>query len=293
MIDLGIDGGGAQGTMPEQVGDGFGVFQRRVASDGSTSGPEMQVNNTYTAGNQWSALVTTTGDDGFVVVWASDSGEDPNQLWNIRARRFDASGIALGDEVGVASGTVGIPGVPAVASHWNGNMMVVWPQYYQGNGPIDGDGHGILGRTLGSDLTPLNPPFQVNTYTTGNQVDPHVASVEDGFAVVWSSFAVLGDADIRAQDFGATGRAVGPELQINTYTTGDQSRPAVACRAGTQECVVMWEGAGADDSQGVFGRRLTLGAQVPIALPAPTSTPTPTPTPDAHPTATATPTPTP
>jgi hypothetical protein len=242
-----------------QDGDGSGVFARHFTSDGNAPTSEFQVNNTYTAGNQRMASVTAAGDDGFVVVWESDTGADPNQVWNIRARHFDASGDALGGEVAVAGGTVGMAGAPDVASHSEGNVMVVWPLYDQGNGPIDGDGHGILGRVLGRDLTPLNSAFQVNTYTASNQVDPHVASVVVGFVVVWTSSTGTGNADVRGQRFYASGESAGSEFEVNTYTTGEQSRPAVACWPGTSECVMTWRGEGPGDPNGIFGRHMSWG----------------------------------
>ena len=48
--------------------------------------------------------------------------------------------------------------------------------------------------------------------------------------------------------------AVGPELQVNTYTTNQQSLPRVATNVGG-EFVVVWSSYGQDGSySGVFGQ---------------------------------------
>ena len=47
---------------------------------------------------------------------------------------------------------------------------------------------------------------------------------------------------------------LGPELQVNTYTTNDQARPAVAADAAGN-FVVVWDSVGQDgNGQGVFAR---------------------------------------
>jgi hypothetical protein len=66
------------------------------------------------------------------------------------------------------------------------------------------------------------PKFQVNTYTTWG------SDGQDG-----SGSGVFG------QRFSASGSRVGAELQINSYTTGFQGRPAVAADAGGN-FVAVW-----------------------------------------------------
>src|SRR6188474_823473 len=78
---------------------------------------------------------------------------------------------------------------------------------------------------------------------------------------------------VLACTFAAAARAedppLGPELPINTYTTGAQSRPAVAADA-IGNFVVVWTSEGQDGSgNGVFGQRYdsegtALGAEFPV-----------------------------
>jgi hypothetical protein len=60
----------------------------------------------------------------------------------------------------------------------------------------------------------------------------------------------------------AQGEPLGPEFQVNSYTTDQQSRPSVAAASGN--FVVVWDSAGQDGSNnGVFGQRYS-NAGVPL-----------------------------
>src|SRR2546430_14781880 len=68
------------------------------------------------------------------------------------------------------------------------------------------------------------PELQVNTYTTGGQGHPQVASGPRGtFVVVWTSDGSLGtDTDstsIQGRRYDANGNPQGPQFQVNSYTT--------------------------------------------------------------------------
>jgi len=112
---------------------------------------------------------------------------------------------------------------------------------------------------------PAGAEFQVNTYTTGRQTFPAVAANADGnFVVVWDSLGRDGGGEgVFGQRFTSAGAAVGAEFQVNTYTTNDQTLPAVAADADGN-FVVVWSSNDQDgSSQGVFGQRFTsTGAAV-------------------------------
>ncbi len=65
---------------------GFGVFTRRFDSAGGTQGSVLHV-NTYTLGNQGSAVADIDTDGNFVVVWMSASGQD-GDTGGVFAQRF-------------------------------------------------------------------------------------------------------------------------------------------------------------------------------------------------------------
>jgi hypothetical protein len=100
--------------------------------------------------------------------------------------------------------------------------------------------------------------FQVNTYTSGRQTRPTVAADGAGrFVVAWKAYDSqdgFGDG-VFAQRLDAAGLPLGSEFQVNTYTTGHQTRPAAAAD-GSGNFVVVWDSSIQDSLEpGVFGQR--------------------------------------
>ncbi len=206
--------------------------------------------NTYTTGFQYLSSVAVDGAGDFVVAWDTYDGSG----YGIAARAFDFTGAPLTGEFAVNSYTTGNQYDSWVAADRNGDFVVVWTSYGQLNAT---DGEIYARRYVGGQ--PTGPEFLVNTYTTGEQytVGPAVAMALSGeFVVVWVSNGQDGDGNgVFAQRFDAAGNKVGAEFQVNTYTTGNQTLPAVAMNAG-REFVVTWESFGQDgDNYAVIARR--------------------------------------
>ena len=151
----------------------------------------------------------------------------------------------IGPEFRVNTFTTGNQGSPSSAFQPNG-FVAVWESDGQ-----DGSGMGVFGRVGSGGVE-----FRVNTFATGDQHDPDVASNGTGdFVVVWTSPQDGSGDGVFAQRFASSGAPVGPEFQVNTFTTGTQYQPAVAADL-SGDFVVVWsslgqEGAGAE----VFGQR--------------------------------------
>jgi hypothetical protein len=107
--------------------------------------------------------------------------------------------------------------------------------------------------------------FQVNTWTTDWQRYPSVTSLPNGgFVVVWQSNGQDGSwYGVYGQRFDTNGNKVGPEFQVNTWTTEDQRDPSITSLSNGG-FVVVWESgcpersecAGQDGSYyGVYGQR--------------------------------------
>jgi hypothetical protein len=154
--------------------------------------------------------------------------------------------------------TLNVQTAPAVASDPAGNFVVAWHDGVTPGNGADGGGYGVFGQRFGTGGARLGFEFRVNTYTTGNQFGPAVASDASGnFVVAWTSNDQDGSSQgIFGQRFAANGLPSGGEFRVNTYTTSLQRRPAVASDAGGN-FVVTWEGRGPQDlsSYGVFGQR--------------------------------------
>jgi hypothetical protein len=164
----------------------------------------------------------------------------------------------VGPEFQVNSYTTYFQGRPEVASDASGNFVVVWVGDQQ-----DGSYFGIFGQRYDASGTAQGAEFQVNSYTTGLQAFPAVASDASGnFVVVWSSRTLFGgggqdgsDSGVFGQRFDSLGNRVGGEFQVNSYTTYSQFLPAVASDANGN-FVVVWSSSEQDGSYaGVFGQR--------------------------------------
>jgi hypothetical protein len=231
-----------------QDGSGWGIFGQRFTASGAPRGGEFQVNS-YTTNDQYDAVVASDANGNFVVVWQSE-GQDGSSI-GLFAQRFNASGLREGAEFRVNAFTTGEQFAPAVASDANGNFLVMWTSQFQ-----DGSGSGIFGRRFNSSGVPQGSDFQVNSYTTGTQWFPAVASDANGnFVVVWQSYQDGSEYGIFGRRFNAAGVAQGSEFRVNSYTTYIQNYPAVASDANG-DFVVVWLSDRQDGSSiGVFGRR--------------------------------------
>jgi hypothetical protein len=173
-----------------QDGSNLGVFGQRYSSSGPPQGPEFRV-NTFTTGSQLAPTVAATFGT-FVVVWQSP-GQDGSG-YGIFGQRFASSaGTPLGSEFLVNTSVAGDQSDPAAANDINGQFVVVWEDANQ-DAPI-GNTSGIFGQRFVNTGSPAGSEFRVNTYTTGAQRHPSVATPFFGnFAVVWASDAQDGSS---------------------------------------------------------------------------------------------------
>ena len=239
-----------QDNLPDYSFDG--VFGRRYDSTGTAIASEFQVNS-YTPGNQRYPSVSTNAAGSFVVVWQGD-GQD-GSLGGVFAQLFNSAGARQGAEFRVNSHTLDAQATPDVAMGQGGGFTVVWQSFGQ-----DGDDLGIFGRRHNGSGIPQATEFQINSYTTGIQMDPSILiAVPSEQIVIWRSFQ-------DGQSFGVFGRRVdsggpqGAEFQINAYTPNAQTLSALA--AGPDGgFVVVWQSTHDGAPAGIFGRRFdSVGA---------------------------------
>lgn len=254
-----------------QDGSAFGVFLQRFDVGGQSIGGEQQV-NTYTRGNQLEPDVAMAPDGRFVVAWSSNNyyatpqdGDDTG----VFGQRFAADGVPAGGEFQANTYTTGAQDQPAVTMLSNGGFVVVWTSQ---SFPVGQDGSraGVFGQRFDAAGARAGAEFQVNTYTPGSQYLPDVAAQPAGdFVVTWQNGRYYGDdadgsgSSISMRRFGADGSPRGNEVQVNTFTPGDQRRPAVAADA-QGNFVVSWENGsyygGPDGSgSGIAARHFTAG----------------------------------
>jgi hypothetical protein len=166
---------------------------------------------------------------------------------------FDvAAPTPLGNEFQVNTHANNHQQYPAVAMDHAGNYVVAWSSHVQ-----DGHGYGVYAQRYAFNGTPLGGEFQVNTYTSHDQLHPSVASDDDGnFVITWASLHQDGsDWGIYAQRYAADGARLGNEFRVNTYTNSVQQYPSVASdEAGN--FLISWVSFGQDGSSyGVYAQR--------------------------------------
>src|SRR5947207_8624885 len=96
--------------------------------------------------------------------------------------------------------------------------------------------------------------MQVNS-VPGSATAPRVAMDSTGaFLVAWQQSGGPSD-EVFARRFTSAGAAIGTEFRVNTFTTNNQIRPAIAASPGGR-FVIAWQSRGQDGSgYGVFARR--------------------------------------
>lgn len=170
---------------------------------------------------------------------------------------LDAWAAKVGPQFRVNTTTLGTQLFPSVAKLSNGDFVVTWHSY-------DGWAFGVYGQRYSAAGARLGSEFQVNTYTTGDQVFPAVAGLSTGgFVVTWMSYGQDGsNYGVYGQLYSAAGARLGSEFQVNTYSASAQWSPSVA--GLNNGFVVTWISYGQDGwSHGVYGQRYNaVGARV-------------------------------
>jgi hypothetical protein len=233
----------------QDAAGGYGVFGQRFDAAGSPAGAEFQV-NAYTTSNQLNPVVAAAGAGRFIVVWESNLQDGSGK--GVFGQRYDATGAPLGATFRANSFTTGAQEQPAVAADSDGNFLVVWVSPGQ-----DGSAHGIFGQIYDTAGNRFGAEFQVNTYTTGGQFGPAVATTgTHEFVVVWQSVDQDGDdRGVFGQRYDEAGtRRQGAEFRANTYTTRGQNKPAVAVDPAGR-FTIAWEGTQVDGSYGILAQR--------------------------------------
>jgi uncharacterized protein YheU (UPF0270 family) len=225
-------------------GSGYGIAGRL-----SDSNETITINH-YTTGDQINPKIANV----------INRGERPAVVY--QSQNFD------GDDYGIASVVY-----PAIASEQLVNVYttstqetpviartagtsdsdpafyVVWRSVGQ-----DGSQGGIYGRRFRN--AQFGPEFRINSFTTGDQAFPAIASFADGsFVVVWSSYNQdRSDYGIFGAIFDKDGNKIVGDFGCNAYTTDAQTNPAVETLASGR-FVVVWNSNMQDgDKWGIYGQ---------------------------------------
>lgn len=246
--------------------DEFGSFgsdlnvsvQGQLHSDlGSPIDSQFQV-NTYTPGTQEIVSVASLSAGGFLATWESVPSAGPdNSSRSIQAQRYSAAAVPQALQFEVNSYTTNDQTDPVAFPLADDGFVVLWTSL---GSATDSSGTSVQAQRYSAAGAPAGGQFQVNTYTTSEQLHATGASrAGGGFVVVWESYPA-GGADtsqrsIQGQLFDASASPVGGQFEVNSFTLGSQRYPSVA---GLEDggFLVVWQSLGADT-----GDNLTLSIQ--------------------------------
>jgi Ca2+-binding RTX toxin-like protein len=201
--------------------------------------------------------VASNSAGAFVMVDYTHGGDGSG--FALAARVFSANGVATTAQFQVNTTTVGSQWQPDVAMAADGSFVVVWQNHGNSDGQAD-----IFARRYNAAGQPLSGEFQVNVFTTSDQINPKIAMAPDGrFVVIWEdTFGLDTDASgIFGRFYLANGTAVGGDFQINGQQTnsdfiGSQIDPDVAMDASGRFAVI-WNGPISSGGKGIKLRRFT------------------------------------
>ena len=180
-------------------------------------------------------------------------------------RRFDRFGDALGPAFLINSYTTGAQERPRVAFDGQGRFVVTWAGCCASAG--------VFGQRFESSGAPIGAEFTV-TQSPWNFLAAHSLAVapSGAFIVAWDGMDGNGSG-IMARRFDQNGSPLGPEFQVNTYTTAMQQKPAIAFAGDDDPSSSSMRVSTAPRVRhrrpGVFCRRVTRSARSSWPMPPP------------------------
>ena len=210
-----------------------GIFARRFDAAGNPLTRDIAVEST---GRPSSPAVAMDADGDFTVAW--ESADSYGFYRNVRARRFDAAGVARGGTIPVNVQTSGFRGGAAVAMDADGDFTVAWlsQQFDAGTGTLT---NGIFARRFSAAGVPETAgELQAHTTAGGSRTSPAVAADAEGdFVVAWDGDGPDGPG-IVARRFDESSDTAGPVVTGVWLDGGEPVRPGAAFDRGASALVL-------------------------------------------------------
>jgi Ca2+-binding RTX toxin-like protein len=157
-------------------------------------------------------------DGGFFAIWQCDALDGDNT--GICGEKYDVNNFKVISTTIINDNIIGPQGDPKAKLLQDGRVICTWETSFLQ------DIHAII---LNDDFSKNATEFQLNNYTSSNQIYPALTVLADGrVSFLWQSFGQDGN------NYGIFGRIVnvdspqtGPDYQVNTNSIGLQANPAV------------------------------------------------------------------
>lgn len=240
-----------------QDGDGYGIYGRRYAASGAALSTEFLINDS-TTGYQGYPDIALKPNGDFIVCWQSYGTDGSGS--GIYAKRFDASGTAIGGQFLVNTTTAGNQQEPAVAYKPTGDFGIVWSSYNQ-----DGNEYGIYGKLYNNLGAVISPEFLVNDSTAGNQGHASMVSSPGGrYFISWTNDIIDNNRGGTFFTSIANNGMKTPTYQVNNRVQDYQQFSAITTWSDTSVQVVFQDGLEWDmsthdgDRYGIYSRVANL-----------------------------------
>jgi hypothetical protein len=213
--------------------------------------------NTTTANYQITPTIAMDNSGNFVITWASQIQD--GSATGLYAQKLNSAGVAVGSEFKVNTYTTDNQYNPIAAMDSNGNFVITWISSGQ-----DGNLYGTYAQRFNSSGVAQGAEFKVNTYTTNDQKFSDVAMDSDGdFVVTWESVGQDGSLyGIYAKRYNSSGAVQGAEFKVNTYTTGNQSKPSIAMDSAGDFVITWYSNLQDGNGTGIYAQRYNAAGVV-------------------------------
>jgi hypothetical protein len=216
----------------EKSGD-WDIYGQRYSSDGTALGVNFKINDDTGYESQYWPTSKGEKNGNFIVSWAD---KRYNNDWDIYAQRFAADGTALENNFKVNTDAgISTQLRPDIAIEENGNFIIAWGDYRNGNGDV------YAQRYL-SDGTSLGDNFKLNDDTPDtDQRNPTIAvDIAGNFTVCW------GDdrndySDIYAQRFTSDATPIGINFKVNSGPVGSYEGESKISADENGNFLIIWK----------------------------------------------------
>jgi len=212
------------------------VYRRRFDAAGTPLDAELRLDDIATSEAGMPAIAMNASGASVVAWYAYGSGTQ------IRARRFDASGAAVGAEILVATMSTVIYGPQIrIGLDDSGRFSVIWTEDKN-----NGANYDVYRRRFDASGMAQGAAQRVNSAVTGPQRKADIAMDAAGNSVViWDSLASTNNFRIIGQRYDSNGYALGGEF-VMAYQPSSSLAPAhaaVSMARATGEFAATWRRA--------------------------------------------------
>lgn len=188
--------------------NGFDIYAQRYNAAGEKVGKAFLVNQELD-GNQTHSDAVGLDDGGFVLTWQSE-GQD-GDLHGVYARKYNAEGQAVSDEILINEYTENDQSLAEVTATENGGFAVTWMSDQQ-----DGSGLGVYMKIYDANGEATTDDIQVSDDVTAHQAIPSITTLDNGNIVItWQDHRAGGTGEIRASVFSPAGDLLSDSFAVS------------------------------------------------------------------------------